>query len=152
MDGADGEVSTGDGADAADSGDGSDEADGEAGDGGEGGDQACPDCGMIRIYVAGDPSDKAFDDGLAGQTPFAYFIGVSSYQALRSADDPSPVLCFDYGADTFAIDLSKDNLVGTDPLFVDAARGDFRLKPDSPAYKLGFEPIPFEKIGRLSPP
>lgn len=43
---------------------------------------------------------------------------------------------------------SKDNLVGADPLFVDAAQGDFRLKADSPAYKLGFEPIPFEKIGR----
>jgi hypothetical protein len=47
---------------------------------------------------------------------------------------------------------SKDNLVKTDPLFVDAAHGDFRLKPDSPAYKLGFEPIPFERIGRQSPP
>ena len=34
-----------------------------------------------------------------------------------------------------------------DPLFVDAENGDFRLKPESPALKLGFEPIPFEKIG-----
>ena len=32
-------------------------------------------------------------------------------------------------------------------MFVDAAHGDFRLKPDSPARKLGFEPIPFDKIG-----
>jgi hypothetical protein len=43
---------------------------------------------------------------------------------------------------------SKDNLVNADPLFVAAAQGDFRLKSDSPAYKLGFQPIPFEKIGR----
>jgi len=41
-----------------------------------------------------------------------------------------------------------DNLVDIDPLFVDAANGDFRLKPDSPAYAKGFEPIPFDKIGR----
>lgn len=41
----------------------------------------------------------------------------------------------------------EDNLVNQDPLFVDAAAGDYRLKDDSPAYKLGFKPIPFEKIG-----
>ena len=34
-----------------------------------------------------------------------------------------------------------------DPLFVDPAKGDYRLKPESPALKLGFQPIPFERIG-----
>ena len=34
-----------------------------------------------------------------------------------------------------------------DPRFVDGAKGDFRLKPDSPALKLGFKPIPYERIG-----
>jgi hypothetical protein len=34
-----------------------------------------------------------------------------------------------------------------DPQFVDRAHDNFRLKSDSPALKLGFEPIPFEKIG-----
>jgi hypothetical protein len=34
-----------------------------------------------------------------------------------------------------------------DPRFVDVARDDFRLKPDSPAFALGFKPIPVEKIG-----
>ncbi len=37
--------------------------------------------------------------------------------------------------------------VVADPLFADAAQGDFTLKPESPALKLGFEPIPFDKIG-----
>ncbi|HPS07836.1 MAG TPA: NosD domain-containing protein, partial [Kiritimatiellia bacterium] len=43
------------------------------------------------------------------------------------------------GADTHS--------VVADPLFVDAEHGDFTLKPDSPALKLGFEPIPFREIG-----
>jgi len=34
-----------------------------------------------------------------------------------------------------------------DPLFMDVAHDDFRLKPDSPALKLGFEPIDVSKIG-----
>ena len=40
-----------------------------------------------------------------------------------------------------------DNLADTDPLFVDAAKGDYRLKPESPAIALGFKEIPFDKIG-----
>jgi len=43
---------------------------------------------------------------------------------------------------------TRDNLVDIDPLFVDAAHGDFRLKMDSPAYERGFKPIPIERIGR----
>lgn len=34
-----------------------------------------------------------------------------------------------------------------DPGFVDAAKGDFRLKPNAPMRRLGFQPIPFRKIG-----
>ena len=34
-----------------------------------------------------------------------------------------------------------------DPMFVDAARDDYRLRPDSPALTLGFKPIPLDKIG-----
>jgi hypothetical protein len=39
------------------------------------------------------------------------------------------------------------NAVFADPRFVDPARGDYRLAPDSPAHALGFAPIPFERIG-----
>ncbi|MEI6501248.1 MAG: NPCBM/NEW2 domain-containing protein, partial [Armatimonadota bacterium] len=38
-------------------------------------------------------------------------------------------------------------MIASDPGFVDAEHQDFRLKPDSPAWKLGFKPIPFEQIG-----
>ena len=39
------------------------------------------------------------------------------------------------------------NLLDADPMFVDPDHNDFRLKPESPARKLGFETIPFKKIG-----
>lgn len=40
-----------------------------------------------------------------------------------------------------------EHSVVADPKFVDAANDNYRLTPDSPALKLGFEPIPFNKIG-----
>jgi hypothetical protein len=40
-----------------------------------------------------------------------------------------------------------DNLIGEDPRFVDATRCDFTLRQDSPAWKLGFQPVSLENIG-----
>ena len=34
-----------------------------------------------------------------------------------------------------------------DPLFVDPDNNDYRLQPDSPAHRMGFQAIPFEQIG-----
>ncbi|WP_419194234.1 right-handed parallel beta-helix repeat-containing protein [Novipirellula herctigrandis] len=42
--------------------------------------------------------------------------------------------------------MDQHSLVA-DPMFVDRANDDYRLKPDSPAFDLGFERIPVEKIG-----
>jgi len=39
-----------------------------------------------------------------------------------------------------------------DPLFVDVQNDDFRLRPESPAFKLGFKPIPVERIGLYPSP
>ena len=41
----------------------------------------------------------------------------------------------------------RDNLTGKDPLFVDAAHGNYQLKAGSPAFALGFQRLPFEKMG-----
>jgi hypothetical protein len=37
--------------------------------------------------------------------------------------------------------------LAVDPLFADPANGDFRLKAESPALKLGFVPIDVSRIG-----
>lgn len=47
-------------------------------------------------------------------------------------------------ADGFEV---RDNFTAGDPLIMDAAKRDFRLKPESPAFKTGFQAIPFDRIG-----
>ncbi|MBI2299684.1 MAG: right-handed parallel beta-helix repeat-containing protein [Armatimonadetes bacterium] len=46
----------------------------------------------------------------------------------------------------------EDNLVGVDPKFVDAEHFDFDLRPDSPAWAIGFEAIPVKRIGLYASP
>ena len=43
--------------------------------------------------------------------------------------------------------ILENNLLDADPRFVDVQKQDFRLREDSPAWKLGFQRIPIEKIG-----
>jgi len=45
-----------------------------------------------------------------------------------------------------ALGFDRNSLIA-DPLFVDVAKDDYRLRRNSPAFKLGFQPIPIEKIG-----
>ena len=52
------------------------------------------------------------------------------------------------------LDAQNNWATKKDPGFVDYAAGDFRLKPDAAVYKKlnGFQPIPFDQMGRLSNP
>jgi len=68
----------------------------------------------------------------AGQKPVTFFGGLTleQWQQKRKQDQHSII---------------------ADPGFVDAKQDDFRLKPDSPALKLGFQPFDASKAGRLTP-
>ena len=46
----------------------------------------------------------------------------------------------------------EDNLIDVDPLFVNPKKLDFRLKKSSPAWDIGFQPIPIETIGLYQDP
>jgi hypothetical protein len=46
----------------------------------------------------------------------------------------------------------QENLVDVDPHFVDAKTQNFQLRPDSPAWSIGFQKIPIEKIGLYPSP
>jgi len=43
------------------------------------------------------------------------------------------------------------NSIIADPGFMNPEKGDFRLRPDSPVLKLGFQPFDYTKAGRLTP-
>lgn len=49
-------------------------------------------------------------------------------------------------ADWQALGFDQHTLLA-DPLFVDAGKGDYRLRAESPAFQLGFQPIDTERIG-----
>ncbi len=46
----------------------------------------------------------------------------------------------------------EDNLIDEDPHFVDPEHLDFRLREDSPAYDLGFQPLPLDEVGLYESP
>ena len=63
----------------------------------------------------------------------------------RNISVGGPWTGIDRGAEPYV--TLRDNLVDVDPRFIDPERQDFRLRADSPAFSLGFQPIPIERIG-----
>jgi hypothetical protein len=94
--------------------------------------------------------------------------GTNVYEFIRA--DPNYAKQFDYNlfynyrggptvggwkeAKTFSEWQAKEfdrHSLFADPMFVDPARGDYRVRPDSPALKLGFKNFPMDDFGVLKP-
>ncbi|MEI8038586.1 MAG: right-handed parallel beta-helix repeat-containing protein [Verrucomicrobiota bacterium] len=57
-----------------------------------------------------------------------------------------------YPPSTDTWQIGANNLAGVDPLFVDPAKGDYRLQPQSPAFKAGFKALPVDMMGLYDSP
>ena len=96
----------------------------------------------FRLPAPGDPDYAPTMDVLMWRVNFTR--GTTNFwlddAALREAE------LLDEWQGWQAQGMDKHSIVA-DPLFVDPAQDDYRLQPQSPALQLGFQPIPFEKIG-----
>jgi len=48
--------------------------------------------------------------------------------------------------------IAENNMNGVDPLFVNSREDNYRMRPESPAFKKGFKPLPVEKMGLYASP
>lgn len=92
------------------------------------------------------PGDQGYHEGM--EKLFRVAIGFKGEAGALLADDVDlrEVESLDEWQSWQAVGMDKNSVIA-DPLFVDAAKDDWRLKEGSPALKLGFKPIPVEKIG-----
>ena len=82
--------------------------------------------------------DNAFARGVAECDYNLFFNTAGGSYTLN----PGPIVLDEWRKQGF-----DEHSVVADPLFVDPANDDYRLKPESPAFKLGFQPIDVTKIG-----
>ena len=66
----------------------------------------------LSIYIKSDRRTVTFSDGLVGQTPRSYKMGLVRFELLRSATDKAPVTVFDHGNKPVLVDMLGTTLAG----------------------------------------
>jgi parallel beta-helix repeat protein len=97
------------------------------------------------VFKAPAPGDKNWNEQMK---KFRVRLDWKEETGALFVDDLSlrEVESLDEWASWQALGMDRHSVIA-DPLFVNAAKDDYRLQPGSPAFKLGFQPIPVEKIG-----
>lgn len=100
------------------------------------------DGGAASLYTVRQISDQMcrFSNNLIHCRSGVPRIAGIPHGAIRENWDPWLALGQDQGS------------LLSDPLFVDAAKRDYRLKPNSPAAKIGFQPIDISAVGNYESP
>lgn len=113
---------------------------------------------QVDLAMSANASDNRFVRNIVYYTnPQAALLRAGAIQGLSECDHNLYFLAGGGKMRLFGVpeeSLSEWQKLGfdkhsaiADPLFVDPAGGDYRLQPESPAFKLGFKPIPIEHIG-----
>ena len=97
-----------------------------------------------NIFYAREKSQTLLHEGKRGGTRSLLRDCQADYNLYFSAADPNWGRRHLDAQREFGI---ESHSVWADPLFVDVVGGDLGLKEDSPAIKLGFEPIDLTKVG-----
>lgn len=104
---------------------------------------------LFQIETAGAPITHVYaPDHGAGYVRFAgnLYAGAIGAQSFRIWPATLPHGASGSPADAAAAGIDEGSIVA-DAGFVDAAKGDYRLRPDAPARALGVEDVPLDRIG-----
>jgi parallel beta-helix repeat protein len=80
-----------------------------------------------------------------------YLIDYNDYYDTRAGNDPAKMK---FAGESFAQWRARghdQHSIVADPMFVAPEKSDFRLKPESPALKMGFKPIDLSTVGVRAP-
>jgi len=100
------------------------------------------------LYHSGHDAPLFFDEGRTPRLPAAWAREADTDRNIYYCADPEQSRAVLQKGRRSGIDGES---VTADPLFDDPAKGDFRLKADSPAHALGIQSIDLSKVGLLTP-
>jgi len=107
---------------------------------------------QLISYSGEFPNQFVFRNNLVYYTQGVLGASFTRYQStfdynLYYRTGNSPVMFGNKSFTEWQAGGQDTNSLVADPLFVDAAHGDFRLRPGSPAVKIGFEPWDISAVG-----